>query len=220
MTMNIPEPPTAEEALKHLAPVIPLIYAGLEAGALEVRGFFGERHQAIDDAALAAHLLRWRAKHHIDEMGAGLSVEFERENLANSGLSVRFDGYHVRVRKAVEGYDQEGDLVPMAPIPGPSARLQSFYGQQMSLPGIEDSAETMLNLLLLWQVTGDYRLTGLTLACPRSGGITRESVRMYWEHPVPHPAFSMESHPEPSNDDDLPYKTEDESEGERGISGS
>lgn len=218
--MSIPERPAPEEALKHLAPVLPLIYSGLEAGALEVRGFFGERNQSIDDAALAAHLLRWRTKHHIDDSKSGLSVELERENLANSGLSVFFDGYHVRVRKAVDGQDEDGDPITLAPIPGPSVKLQEFYAQQMSLPGIDDAPQTTLNLLLLWQVTSDYRLAGLTLVCPRSGGLNRESVRVHWQVPVPHPALSLESRPQPSDDDDLPFKKDDDSEDETGTQGS
>lgn len=211
----MPGRPSSEEALKALAPILPLIYPGLEAGALEVREFFGEREQSIDDAALAAHLLRWRAKHYIDKAGPDLDIEFEREPLANSGLSVFHNGYHIRIRKAVEGYDDDGEPVALAPIPGPSAKLQEFYAQQLSLPGMDDQPETTLNLLLLWSVTSDYRLAGLTLACPKAGGITRESVRMYWQVPVPHPALSVERPPQ-IIDDNLPYQV-DKPEEEHGA---
>src|SRR5262245_56097603 len=116
MSMILPEP-SPEGVLKDLAPIVPEIYSAIEAGVLEARSYFGEN--PIDDGALAAHLLRYKAK---KTLGAcGLSAEFEREELPQSGLSLMYAGYHLRIRKAVDG---------LPPVPGPSEPLQDFYRQQ------------------------------------------------------------------------------------------
>ena len=44
-----------------------------------------------------------------------------------------------------------------------------------------------LNLLVLWEIDAAYTLRRLLLACPKVGGLTRESVAAYWLVEIPHP---------------------------------
>lgn len=206
----ITEPPGAEEVLKELSALIPIIDAALEAGSQEAKEFFEFRNRPVD-ACLAPDILRWRAKHYLDE--AGHAAEFEREGLSNNGLSVVYKTYNIRIRKAVNG---------TAPVPGPSKILQGFYGQaQLSFqfPDDEPKQEVdLLNLLFLWSSTADYSLRGdMILACPKSGALTRESVQLHWEVPVPHPALSIESIQQTDLPDDLDHITLDEPEEETGT---
>jgi hypothetical protein len=46
-----------------------------------------------------------------------------------------------------------------------------------------------VNLIVIWDVDYRHSFTGLWLACPKAGATTRESVELYWQEPIPHPAL-------------------------------
>ena len=43
---------------------------------------------------------------------------------------------------------------------------------------------------MLWEADAAYTLRRLWLVCPRVGGLTRESVAVYWTVEIPHPTVS------------------------------
>ena len=118
------------------------------------------------------------------------------EDLANNGLCLVYKNkFLVRIRKSNNG---------ILPVPGPSKVMQAFY-QQLSfgfMNGVDqDNTAGLLNLMFLWDVTADYGLKDLLLACPKAGGATRASVEAYWYMSVPHPALSVEG-PQPIEEPD------------------
>lgn len=44
---------------------------------------------------------------------------------------------------------------------------------------------------MLWDVSSNHNLVGLSLSCPKGGETTRTSVEAYWTVPIPHPALSV-----------------------------
>jgi len=55
-----------------------------------------------------------------------------------------------------------------------------------------------VNLLVLWNIVRPaFALTeSLYIACPKSGGITRDSVSAHWLVQLPNPAFNRSPPPE------------------------
>jgi hypothetical protein len=166
------------------------------------------------DAFLGSGLVRWRARRYLDHVARPLvKVEYDREELANNGLSLTFrnsGSYAIRIRKADAG---------ALPVPGTSKVMQAFYAQQLSFalgeaPANEvEDANTALNLVMLWEVTSAYRLKELRLVCPRSGGLTRESVQWHWDVTIPHPALAVEGQPPTEQVDDLDISLDEPEEG-------
>jgi hypothetical protein len=166
--------PDASEVLKDLDPLRPVLFRVFEAALLEAREFFDERN-ARKDPYLFPHLVRYSVKQYLASRGLE-AVECEMEELANSGLSLVYEGYHLRILKSIGG---------KLPPPGYSLAKQAFWAQQMPFPFAAPVAITpVLNLLILWDVTPQYDLAGLWVACPKSG-VTASSVEAYWCVPIP-----------------------------------
>jgi hypothetical protein len=178
---NIPGP---EETLAQLAPLVPPLYRSIEASVQEARNFFDDRGEVIDPFLFPC-LVRYHAKLLLQE--AGQAAEYELDDLANNGLYLRFGGYQIRILKSDNG---------KLPVPGLSKPKQEFYNQQLEFdfmnsgPGL--SQPSLLNLVVLWEVSGLRNLEKLTLVCPKAGSTTRDSVEQYWEIHIPHPAHSQE----------------------------
>ena len=67
-----------------------------------------------------------------------------------------------------------------------------------------ESQRNMLNLIVLWDVTGLWNLERLTLVCPKAGSTTRESVEEHWEIQMPHPGLLDVATMAPETVEDLP----------------
>lgn len=180
--MSLSFPPEPDDVIRDLQPLTPHFYQALEAGAVVARAFFDERGDEVEPYHFAS-TVRYVAKRSLGE--AGLIVEVEVDDLANNGLSLTYEQYNVRIRKR----DEDG-----LPVPGHSRVLQDFYQQSLRL--LPETAERV-NLLILWDILRpSFALTEtLYLACPKSGGITRDSVSAHWLVQLPNPTFSQWQEP-------------------------
>lgn len=194
MAMNIPDP---EDGLKAVAPIIPALYGALEAGTQAAREFFESRDAEIEPYH-ASSTARWEAKRFLENQGhAVVDVDYGVADIAMNGLRVTFNKHVIWILKSSDG------LLPVA-ASGPK---KHFYAQQLSL-AFPDSGPVAgtIALVVLWDVTSDYQLTELVLACPESGDATLASVKAYWYIGIPHPASVVETQPHETahEDDDLP----------------
>jgi hypothetical protein len=175
--MNIPSP---EAALSDLSRLLPIVYSALEYGTYKAREFFDQQEDHTIDPYLAAHLVRFHALAEIRRAGHNASEEdddFDLGNVPNSGILISYGRYNIRILKSTK----EGEL----PAPGHSISRQSFY-HQMSLPFPNRDGELPpVNLILLWDVMNPYDLGKMILACPKAGGMTRDSVEAHWYNPIP-----------------------------------
>jgi hypothetical protein len=215
MRMHLPQIPSPEEALKQIAKIIPPIYDAMEAGTQGARAFF-EREQAPIDPYHASSHVRWEAKRRLQGQGREVAdIDYKLGDLPMNGLRLTFEDCLIWILKSDNG---------KVPPPGPSGFKQAFYLQQIRqlvLPmapfdnetqGTDDS-RPLLSLVVLWEVTRDYRLEGLLLACPRAGDTTRASVQLYWGPvPIPHPALSIEGESTAHDVDDLDIRRIDQAD--------
>jgi hypothetical protein len=174
--MNIPEP---EVVLRKLAHLLPIIYSSLQHGTHEARDFFdGQKDTAkkVLDRYLAPNLVRFHARHLLKKNDVSVV------DVSNNGMCFAYDGYIIRILKANNG---------KLPVPGHSETRRAFYQQdqyKLKLVGFDnsdDNAAEKLNLIILWDVSYSYDLGVISLACPKSGDFTRESVSAYWHCKIP-----------------------------------
>lgn len=197
---RIPEP---NEELRKLEPLIPVLFEAFE-GATESACAFFEGEEKPINAALHPCLVRYYARDFLQDK-CQVVEEFEREEIANNGLCLAYRGRRYRIWKAED---------ERLPAPGPSGVKQAFLNQQLSmfLPEHGEARPVDLNLVILWNVDQQHRLTGLHLVCPKwasSDGLTAEA---HWACPIEHPAAGMAgvpSEPRPTEPDgykDLPIE--------------
>ena len=182
ISMNLPIPPS-DVVLPEVSPLIPIIYDALEAAVLTGREFFADTIHPFDPWYYC-DTVRYHAKLRLDDV-VGIEVEYERDNLANSGLSIRFKHYHIRILKAEDG---------RLPSPGISRSKQGFYRQEQfllafMLKGNWDAG--IINLVVVWNVSANGNLLPLLLSCPRNGTHKRKSAEDYWTIILPHPAETV-----------------------------
>ena len=191
--------PTTKEILNRISPIVPHVQSAFEKAIQEAIAYFkdnppsGGTHEI--DAYLAPAMVRYKVKGHLEKSGIESKL-FGREDLPNNGLLIRFDGLHIRILKAIRG----GGIPP----PGDSDQKAEFYCQQLKLFPLKDSDNEKpaeWNLILLWDVTEDYLLKGLTLALPEYG--RDNNVDLHWQAMIPHPAISLEPEPAETETDDL-----------------
>ena len=178
--MNSPNIPGPEETLAQLTPLVRTLYHSIEASIQEARSFFDARSATVDPFLFPC-LVRYHAKFLLNE--AGQAADYELDDLANNGLHLRFAGFQIRILKSDNG---------RLPVPGPSKPKQEFYNQQLEFGFMNAGADAIdrnvVNLVVLWDVTGLRNLERLTLVCPKAGSTTRDSVEQHWEIQIPHPA--------------------------------
>jgi hypothetical protein len=193
--MISPTIPAPEETLAQLTPLIIPLYRSLEASVQEARGFFDDREETVD-SYLFPCLVRYHAKLLLEE--AGQTADYELDDLANNGLYLRFGGYQIRILKSDNG---------KLPVPGTSRPKQEFYSQQLEFDFMPaetgEPTRSLLNLVVLWDVSGLRNLEKLTLVCPKAGSTTRDSVEQHWEIQIPHPAHLQEPMPRVEAVEDL-----------------
>jgi hypothetical protein len=118
---------------------------------------------------------------------------FETENIANSGLFIHNDNYNLRIKKSDRG---------KLPAPGHSISRQQYYKQSgvflrntenipqmpLNLPDFREyQSGDKLNLLVLWNLDPreKYKIGNISLACPKDGGVSSNTVIAYWHVPIP-----------------------------------
>jgi len=178
--MNQPNIPGPDDTLISLRPLIPHVFHALEAGVEAARTFFDES-QHKPDPYLFPCLVRYHAK--LQLQSREQAAEYDLDSLANNGLFLAFGGHSIRILKSDDG---------KLPVPGWSRIKQEFYSQQLSfafMTGESKPSDARLNLVILWDLDPLWNLEKLTLVCPKAGGLTRESVEVYWEVQLPHPAL-------------------------------
>jgi hypothetical protein len=180
--MDIPEP---NEVINDLRPILPTIYEALNKGTLEAVDYLEKLKKEKGfsfDLLFAAHITRYHTFQFLKRNGYNVingeaDFEYEMKDIANSGLYLFYNRYSIRIFKT-----QNGEV----PNPGNSITKQLYYSQQQYelFPGITDPARN-LNLILLWDVSSTYKLKSLSIACPKSGGKTKESIVMHWKKLIP-----------------------------------
>lgn len=198
---NIPRP---QAVINDLAPIIPVVYEGLEQGTFKALEFFDgldEAYRRPIDSHLAAYLTRFYTRIRLKEKGQEVEngedcKEYSLKYVPNCGLYLGYQQYKIKIFKSKNGE---------VPTPGNSIKKQGFY-EQMQLFSEIDGVEPHWNLILLWDVSAPYNLKSLSVACPQAGGRTRNSVIMHWHEPIPEAFLFGIVRPEPTKE------TEDEVE--------
>lgn len=178
--------PAPEKVFNELNDVLCKINVALEYGTEKAREFFETlefEEKVTMDPFLAPHLVRYHAKKILEKMGHVITEDegnVNLENIPNNGLSLNIGKYKLRILKS-----NDGGL----PAPGHSQKRQHYY-HQLPLELFHTGADSQkTNLILLWEVNSEFRLGRLSLGCPRTGGLTRESVTAYWICRVPDEIF-------------------------------
>lgn len=167
-----------------LAPILPRLYQYLEAGCAVAQEFFAA-HQAVPDAALASHLVRWWFLQALRAEAAVLGVE-AIEDLGLSGISFRYRGYHLRVWK-----DEGDDLTQLASSDPKKAFLSQQIHWDFAPNAVQDPAG---NIVLLWNVDRDLHLHAVRFGPPQAMG---ERYVLAWAEPIAFP----ELHATPADGD-------------------
>ncbi len=182
--------PSGQEALADLSGAIATIWSALDSAILETKEFFEERGAPID-RSLAPNLIRYVVKRRLNAQGQIAedeeSLDYEMQTLPNNGLCMEYGRYQLRILKA-----DNGEL----PIPGQSKKRQAFWNQaQLDLYDNEQPAQAVpsVNLIVLWDADSNYNFDSVSLICPKTGGMTRDSVSNYWSVPVPNPIMQLAS---------------------------
>jgi len=197
----LPKPddlPDFNAALDHLGDVPSLLFEGLENAAYEVSQF-REQHNPRKrlDSGLAASLFRFHSVKFLQEQGIDARIDgwkWTFNRLPFLGISFYYDHYHVRVLKGPGG---------ALPGCGFSHRKKRFYRQLASnyLIGAVPH-RTTANLVVLWDLTPAYDLSGLWLALPAEGAVKQQDVSAYWIQKLSHPASGMVETPQPDDPSD------------------
>ncbi len=168
-----------EFVMNELAQLFPVVYASLSYGTFQAKDYFDNQSYEEDkkiDSYLAPHLVRHHALHQLKREGqdayADNGISFN--DIPFSGIHINFGRYQVKVLKS-----NKGDL----PIPGHSKARMAYYDNQFFDWG--DNDPSTVKLLLLWNVDSSYSLSVLSLAFPKSGGISRDSVSAHWHCKIP-----------------------------------
>ncbi len=175
---NIPD---AEKVFNDLYELFPVVNAALEHGTFQAREFFQNQNKTINKS-LAPNLVRYYAKMMLQGDGREVFEEdgkFYINQIPNNGLCIIHHQYWIRILKSAKGE---------LPTPGQSKTKQRFYSQEQYLfkfPSSEEIKKENVNLLLLWETDSHYNLRNLTLACPKAGNTTTESVEIYWHREIP-----------------------------------
>lgn len=168
-----------EIVMQELSPLFPSIYSALDFGAGKAKEFF-EKQETLEgkniDLYLAPHLVRYYALNFLKRNGqdAREDNELSLDNIPFNGIHINHGCYQIKILKS-----NKGDL----PVPGHSKTRREYYDQRFIDFGNGELQD--VKLILLWNVDMFYGLGILSLAFPKSGGITRESVTAHWHCKIP-----------------------------------
>jgi len=188
ITDHLPPRPKFEDIYGETVRLLIRIYEVMEKAVPQAKEFFVSRDKPVD-TYLFNDLIRYYAKEPLRDSGFAVEddvedvSEYEFKPLSNNGLFGRFNGHLFRILKA----DHGGAPMPM------SGRRREFYTQppQLLLPfdaPDEPGMKASHNILILWEVDSQYNFLRLRLACPEAAGKTRESLKVYFNEPLPHAA--------------------------------
>lgn len=187
-TRNVPDP---ETALADLAGFTPALFEVMEGAMLEARDYFRRRGEKVNNWTYCC-LVRYHALLLFKKHG------FKPDELPNNGLCLTFGRYKIKLYKLF--HDE-------VPPPGPSRKRQRFY--KMNAQPIQDGpwqpsllAPALMsllsrlpggaiNLIVTWEPTKYFDLSGLSLACPKNGTHNPAKVDLFWQTSIPHPAHSL-----------------------------
>lgn len=180
---NIPE---VEKVFNELSVLFPVVNTALEHGTFQAREFFENQNKPINKS-LAPNLVRYYAKMILQRDGREVFEEdgkFHINQIPNNGLCIIHGQYWIRILKSAKGE---------LPTQGQSKTKQRFYSQQQYFifPSLEEIKKENINLLLLWETDSRYNLGNLTLACPKAGNTTAESVEIYWRSEIPNSLLNV-----------------------------
>lgn len=177
--------PSSEEALADLTLIFPLVYSALEIGTVKAQEFFITEQRDKDDKRnryLAPSLIRYHAIKELESAHYKIKVVeasscINLQDVPNNGLMISYGNYDIRILKS-----NNGEL----PIPGHSTSRQQYY-QQLSFPFHKDIPKHLskINLIILWNMDRNHSLGDISLACPKAGGHTKDSVEIYWHTQIP-----------------------------------
>ena len=182
--------PTPEQVFEDLSSVLPHVYSALDRGTYKALEYLENENKrgrvGTDDRCLASSIVRYHAKIELVNLGELVGDDEEVDSVLkyapNIGLHISHGRYNIRILKS-----DNGNL----PVPGQSLKRRNFYQQitmDFSSPGGKD--QSPVNLIILWDVSYPYHLSGLSLACPMGGDFTRESVVAHWVRLIPQSILS------------------------------
>lgn len=195
ITAKLPYTPNFEDIFPKVKPLLIKVHQAFEEAVPEAKEFFESQEKNID-RYLFPNIVRYYVKDLLESAGFAIEmdedeesvVDYQFQRLVNNGLSGTFKGFRFRILKADRG---------QLPVPGPSKPKQQFYNQQLPLhfgmPFDEYIKIVRPNLIVLWEVDAHHDFLRLRLACPKTGGVTRDSVQDYFNEPVPHAAELVKS---------------------------
>ena len=179
--INVPDPQTV---LRELSLLLPVVYSALHHGIFKTKEFFDQQQkeeQKIVNRFLAPNLVRYYTIQALEQKGQVVASDtdsLDLKTVPNNGICFSYEKYDIRILKSYNG-----DL----PVPGHSKSRQEFYHQLSLNLNVNDKDEDAgrVNLLILWEVNPLYNLEILSMACPKAGGETKESVIAHWHCKIP-----------------------------------
>lgn len=176
--------PTPQQVVETHRSLLRLIVEAIRKGTLHAQDYADWMDEETD-RALAPALVRKGARRYLiakdQDVHNEEEFDYEAEFLSNLGLAISASGVQIRVLRSAQGN--------LLPVPGHSIARQDFY-EQYGLPfdeapaGSDDSVAAIVRLVLHWSTDGEYNLERVYLGCPKSGGLTRESVQAHWDWPI------------------------------------
>jgi len=187
MAQTFSETISRDRVRQDLEELIFAVHGAFEDAPRQAKEFFEGQNRKVDQF-LVNDLIRYYVKQYLIQFAFDVTEDYGVNDLPNNGLSVGYKGYQVRILKA-----DKGDL----PVPNSDKKIE-FYSQQLSLDSLLDEQGNVIyalkpNVLILWELTGSYDFSRLYLACPKTGGRTRESVTAHFNEAIEHLAYSLRS---------------------------
>jgi len=184
ITTELPSEPKFEDIYRETVALLIRTHEVMEKVIPQAKELFEKKGKPVN-IYLFNDLVRYYAKELLEDSGFPVEddveevTEYEFKALLNNGLSGKFNGHRFRILKADHG------SVPM-PVSGTK---KEFYTQPPQLPlPLEPSIKVRHNILILWEVDNQYNFLWLRLACPKAVGVTRASLEVYFNKPLPHAA--------------------------------
>lgn len=159
--MNLRDFPQIQAALSDIYPVLPHVNRAMDEGATQARTTLDDIHELYQSSDVSSerrtrydpwylsHTARYVARQYL--MHRGYDAELEHDDLANSGLRLRYKGRIVRIRKATS----DGDV----PYLGDTRPWRALVQLILS----EEFACTSPELLLLYHLTPFGVFEGLSV---------------------------------------------------------
>jgi hypothetical protein len=166
---------TYQQSLKRLQPIILILFDGLQAGlTASVDDHSRKRIRRRADPHYFSHTARRITCERLLKRGLLVTdPDQERSALPMSSIQIQHNGVLLWVHRSPE----------QIPLPT-SPRKQSFYRQELTLPGWD-------NLLLLWDDAEGLLVDPMRLVRPLGGDSKRRNLRLDWEGSLSRSMASM-----------------------------